>query len=89
MGRFSTEIDIMLHQTVKDCFRSTKLIGQEDDAKSLERYSNELLKQYIEKQVIYFPNSMNTIDSYIVKAGIIFDNAIIKGEIAINDMPAV
>ena len=33
MGRFSTEIDIMLHRTVKYCFRSTKLIGQEDDAK--------------------------------------------------------
>ena len=32
---------------------------------------------------------MNTTDSYIVKAGIVFDTAIIKGEIAINGMSAV
>ena len=36
MECFSTEFDTMLYQTMKDFFRHAKLIGQEDDAESLE-----------------------------------------------------
>ena len=63
---------------MKYCFRREKLIGQEDDDESLERHSNELLKRYVEEKVRHFPNRLNTTDSYVVKAGIVFDNAIIK-----------
>ena len=89
MGRFETEIDLMSNASIKECFRKAHLIGTNDDECSLQEYSNKVLLKYIEDQVRYFPNSMKIIDSFIVTAGIILDSAIVKGEIALTDMPPV
>ena len=64
-------------------------IGNDDDEESLQSYSNSLLQKYIKEQIRYFPNSMKAIDSFISLSGIVFDNAIVKNEITMTDMPAV
>ena len=89
MGRFSTEIDLINSASIKECFRKAHLIGINNDEESLQHYSNELLLKYIKEQVRYFPNSLKIIDSFIVVAGIVLDNAIVKGEIVMTDMPPV
>ena len=55
----------------------------------LQMYSNSLLQKYIKEQIRYFPSSMKAIDSFISLSGIVFDNAIVKNEITMTDMPAV
>ena len=89
MGNYFTEIDLMMHTSMRECFRNAGLIGNSENPEELQRYSNELLKKYITEQVRYFPNSMRAINSFIVMAGIVFDQAIVQQEIAITDMPAV
>ena len=89
LGRFSTEIDLTTHASIRECFRYAKLIGPSDDPTDLEHYSNQLLKKYIEEQVIYFPNSKRVIDSWIVNAADLFDSVIIRDEILISNLPPV
>ena len=89
MGEFSTEIELMTHQSIRDCFRYAKMIGDGEGEVDLQVYSNELLVKYIKEQLCYFPNSMREIYSHIIQAGIVFDKAIVDGEIAMSDMPPV
>ena len=89
MGRFSTEIDLMMHASIRDCFQYANLIGEDRDEEQLQSYSNQILAKFIKEQIRYFPNSMRAINSFIVTAGIVFDHAIVRGEIAVTDMPAV
>ena len=42
MGILSTEIELKVHGTIRDCFRHVKLIGPDDDITSLENYSCEI-----------------------------------------------
>ena len=88
-GRFSTEIDLSLHGTIKEKFRQAKLIGTNDDEESLQRYANEICVRYIKEQVRYYPNSMNAIQSFIVEAGRLFESVIVKDEIPSSDLPPV
>ena len=46
-----------------------------------------MLKNYIEKQLVYFPNSFKVLDKWIITSGDIFDSVIIRNEIPITDMP--
>ena len=88
MGNFSIEIDQTMHASIRECFRHAGLIG-DGTTTELQAYSNELLYDYIKIQVRYFPNSMRAIDSFIITAGIIFDQAIVHEEVAVTDMSAV
>ena len=89
LGRFETEADLTLHRTLRDSLRYAKLIGDRNDESSLRQYSNQLLKKFIEDQLIYFPNSYRTLDTYITYAAHLFDDIIIKNEIPITDLPPV
>lgn len=89
MGRFDTELDLLLHTNVKDCFRYAKLIGDNDDSTSLEKYSNGLMNLYVKEQLCYYPNGQGTIDSWIVYSGELFDSVIIRNEIPVSEMPSV
>ena len=89
MGHFSTEIDLTLNETLRESFRYANLIGPLDDEESLQQYSNELLRKFIEEQLIYFPNSKRIIDSWIITAGELLDEIIVHDCIPINNMPAV
>ena len=87
LGDFDTEVDLILHRTLRESLRYAKLIGPLDDDDSLQQYSNMLLKKYIEEQLVYFPNSSKVLDSWIVTAADLFDSVIIRNEIPITDMP--
>ena len=77
----------MLHRNLCEAFRYAKLIGPENDEASLQEYSSQLLKRYIEEQLVYFPNSTKVLSQWIVTAGGLFDSVIIQNEIPITDMP--
>ena len=69
LGRFSTEIDLLQHATLRDSFQYTKLIGHHNDVYSLEQLSNKMFTNFIENQSIYFPNSRSFIDGWITIVG--------------------
>ena len=87
LGEFDTEVDLILHRTLRGSLRYCKLIGPLDDDESLKKYSGIFLKKYIEDQLVYFPNSENCLDQWIVTAGDLFDSVILRNEIPITDMP--
>ena len=87
MGRFETEADLILHPTLCESLRYSKLIGIMEGEESLKRYSDELLKKFIKEQLVFFPNSKCVIDQWIVTAADLFDAIIIRDEIPIADMP--
>ena len=68
MGRFETEIDLLLHPTIMDCFRYCDLIGENDDRTSLTSYVNNLTCQFIEDQFQFPPNSKRVVDFGIITA---------------------
>jgi len=43
MGRFATEIDLTLHQSIRECFRYAKMIGPENDEDSLTSYTKTMI----------------------------------------------
>ena len=87
LGEFDTEVDLILHRTLRESLRYCKLIGPLDDDESLKKYSGIFLNKYIEDQLVYFPNSDNVLDQWIVTAGDLFDSVILRNEIPITDMP--
>ena len=89
LGHFSTEIDLLLHPNVKESLRYAKLIGENDDEEALQQYSSDVLKTFITEQLIYFPNTRQLIDSWIVCAGDLLDEVIINNNIPITSMPSV
>ena len=89
MGHFSTEYDLTLHENLRESFRHAHLIGPENDQESLQRYSNQLLRRFIEEQLVYFPNSKRVIDSWIIVAGELLDEVIVHDNIPITNMPPV
>ena len=89
MGEFDTEVDLLLHKTLRESLRYAKLIGTSDDPEKLKKYSDQLLKMFIEEQLVFYPNSSKVIDSWIVSAGELLDGVIIRNEIPITDMPPV
>ena len=91
MGEFDTEIDLKMHGSIREALRYAKLIGPNNDDQSLQEYSNQLLKDWIETQLQYFPNALKVLSSWIqvVLAGNLFDSVIVKDELAISDMPSV
>jgi hypothetical protein len=89
MGRFETEIDLILHPTVRETLRYAKLIGPSNELDDLQHYSNQLLYQWIDQQLQYFPNSRRVVAEWIVIAGELLDGIIIRDELPISDMPPV
>ena len=81
MGHFETEIDLILHENLRESFRYAKPIGPLNDPESLHEYSNTLLNFFIETQLIYFPYSKRVIDSWITAAAEIINDIIIHDTI--------
>ena len=85
LGHFETELDLLLHPTLRDSFRYAKLIGNSNDPIDLQKYSNDLQKLFIEEQLVYFPNGSNIVSSWIVVIGELFDGIIVRDEIPISE----
>lgn len=89
MGRFETERQLLLNNSLKESFRYAKLIGPEDDIISLEHYSNKVFAKFVHCQLQFYPNGQRIIDSYIIRSGDLFDSVIVKNEIPLYEMPSV
>lgn len=89
MGRFTTEIEMTVHQSLRECLRQAKLIGPLTDTDSLQQYSNTLLRRYISEQLKYFSNSRRLIMHWIDVAAAVFDSVILHDEIPVTEMPPV
>ena len=87
MDQFETEIDMILHPTLRESLRYAKLIGPLDDEDSLKVYSSQFLSKYITEQLVNFPNSMKVLSQWILTASNLFDSIIFRNEIPITDMP--
>ena len=68
MGRYATELDLIMHPSLRESLRYAKLIGPSNDPDDLVEYSNKLLYRYIEDQLQYFPNSKRVLTEWIVIA---------------------
>ena len=49
MGYFSTEVNLILHQSLREAFYYAKLIGPSNNPDDLQMYSNQLLYRWIEE----------------------------------------
>ena len=78
MGRFSTERELLLNDTLIGCFCNSRLIGEEDDPESMHNYSNQFMNIFVNNQLVFFPNSQRIIDAFIIQAGDLLDRAIIN-----------
>ena len=89
LGRYKTEIDLVQHASLRDAFRYAKLIGNNNDKESLLKYNDNIFVCFIEKQLVYFPNSRQIIDTWIQSTGELLDEVIINDNIPITEMPSV
>ena len=80
-GRFETEVDLTLHTSLRECLRYAKLIGNENDYDSLDKYTNELMYLYIMEEVIEYSYSYETIGQLIVEAYRLFVEIIVHDHI--------
>ncbi|MDB4430362.1 GIY-YIG nuclease family protein [bacterium] len=87
LGEYNTEIDALTHATSRDCLRAAGLIGNATDQESLQRYSNELGRKYVEEQVVFYPNSLTKSETFIVTAQKVLDDAIVHNALSINELP--
>ena len=51
MGCFSTEVNLILYQNLRETFCYAKLIGLSNNPDNLKMYSNQLLFRWIEEQL--------------------------------------
>ena len=83
MGRFSTEREILLNETLIGLFRNAKFIGEEYDPESLQNYSNQVMNIFVNNQLVFFPNGQHMIEYFIIQAIYLLDSIIIDIEITI------
>ena len=89
MGCFSTEVDLVLHQNLREAFRYTKLIGLSNDTDDLQTYSNQLLYKWIEEQLQFTTPSFRGQCEFITITAEILNSIIVQNELPILDMPPV
>ena len=89
MGRFETEIDLNMHQSILKCLRSCGLVGSNNDTDSLKHYADEFLRKFIIEQVQYFPNLQRVIDYWIITASELFHSVIVKDKLPVTKISPV
>ena len=87
--RFSTEIDLLQHTTVRNSFLYTKLLGRHNDVFFSRTIIKQFFTKFIEEQLIYFPNSRSLIKGWITTTGKLFNEVIKEIIIPITEMPSV
>ena len=51
MGRFETEIGLIMHRSIRRCLKYCGLIGERNDEESLTEYANTLTQKFIIDQL--------------------------------------
>jgi hypothetical protein len=86
-GRYITEPDALHHSSPRDMLENSQLIGRERDEESLYMYSTNLFRLYIEKELIFLPNSMRKTDMFIPLVQRLFDDIIMRNEFSATEHP--
>jgi hypothetical protein len=86
-GRYITEPDALHHSSPRDMLENAQLIGRERDEESLCMYSTNLFRLYIEKELIFLPNSMRKTDMFIPLVQRLFDDIIMRNEFSATKHP--
>ena len=86
IGRFETEIDLNLHESIREFLRYCHLIGTENNEESLNEYVNILMRQFIIEKIQYFLNTQRVIDYWIIVLMELLTRIIMHNEISICDM---
>ena len=86
-GRYITEPDALHHSSPRDMLENAQLIGRERDEESLYMYSTNLFRLYIEKELIFLPNSMRKTDMFIPLVQRLFDDIIMRNEFSATEHP--
>ena len=89
LGRFCTEKEIILNDTVRGCFSNAKLIGKEDDSESLQNYPNHVVNIFVNNQLLFLSNVQRMIEVFKIQAGDVLDSVIVNNDITIYEMPEV
>ena len=89
MGCFSTEVDLILHQNLREAFRYAKLISPSKDPDNLQMYSNQLLYRWITEKLQFTTPSFRGQYEFITITAEIFNSIIVYNELPILDMPPV
>ena len=80
-------MDALCHSSYQERLLHVRLISSETDEILLKKYSEQLPWKYIEQQLVYFPNSLTKVETFIVMAKRIFDDTIIHNAMSINELP--
>ena len=78
MGRFETEINLIMHQTIREYIQYCSLIGIRDDEDSLIEYAYSLTRNYIIEEVQYYSNSRRVVDLWVITATELFTELLLK-----------
>ena len=70
-------MDALTHPTICNSLRSVGLIGPANDIESLKSYLAQLTRHYIKEQLLYYPNSLDKAETFIVMCKRVFDDEII------------
>ena len=67
-GQFDTEINLVLHNNLRESLRYCKLIGLSDNLDDLPKDCDSLLALYINEQLQFLSNSQRVLSQWIITA---------------------
>jgi hypothetical protein len=86
-GRYITKIDVLHHSSPREMLQSAQLIGRCSDDDSLNNYSANLMRLYLNKELIFLPNSMCKTNVFIPLVQKLFDDILLRNEFSANEHP--
>lgn len=89
MGNFDNELNLLTHQTMRQCFEYASLIPQEvQDEESLLKHCRTLLRNYVMEQLLFQPCGTKQFDRYLVAAWHVIRECIVHNELPFREIPA-
>lgn len=89
LGRYDTEKDILLKSSLRECFRSARLVRDGNEEEELRQDSGKILYRYIMEQLVFSPYTLSKAEYYILIGNQVILDAILLDGISMNEMPPV
>lgn len=89
LGKFETEMDVFQSNQPREMLRRARLIGDDEDAESLEKYCNDLMRMYLRRQLCFYANSIRKTDIYIINAYRLLRTVIVQNAFPLFDNPCL
>ena len=85
-GKFDTEMDLILHNNLRESLWYCKLIDLLHNPEDLINYSIKLLAKYITEQLLLLSNSQRVLAKWIIAVCKLIEGVIIHDSIPIQEM---